>query len=102
LRRTNVRKAFGLAGFAALGFVTKLLIVEEKLFARGEDKITATIDALQSPILELHASSWLRCCAENTNAQARFLAPLIGLLPWVRPDRTGKCADLLGRCGAQL
>ena len=46
LRRTNVRKAFGLARFAAFGFVTKLLVVKEKLFARGEHKISTAIHAL--------------------------------------------------------
>jgi hypothetical protein len=46
LRRTDGRKALRLTRFAAFGFVTKLLVVKEKLFARGEDKITATIHAL--------------------------------------------------------
>ncbi len=46
LRRTNGRKALRLTRFAAFGFVTKLLVMEEKLFARGEHEITATIHAL--------------------------------------------------------
>jgi|KBSMisStaDraftv2_1062788.scaffolds.fasta_scaffold00875_7 hypothetical protein len=71
--------------------------MKEKLFARGEDEISAAIDALQSPILELHASSLLRCCARRHEYASTFSRPLIGLLPWVRPDRTGKCAEMLGR-----
>lgn len=46
LRRTDGRKAFCLTGFAAFGFVTKLLVVKEKLFARGEHKISTAIHAL--------------------------------------------------------
>ena len=37
--------ALGLASLAALGFVLELLIVEEQLFARGENKLGAAIDA---------------------------------------------------------
>lgn len=46
LRRTDVRKALRFARFAAFGFVTKLLVVKEKLFARGEHKISTAIHAL--------------------------------------------------------
>jgi hypothetical protein len=76
--------------------------MKEKLFARGEYKITATIDALQSPILELHCELLAPVLRRKHECAGTFSRPLIGLLPWVRPDRTGKCADLLGRCGAQL
>ena len=46
--------AFCLAGLAAFGFVLELFVVEEKLFARREEKLRAAIDALQQPVLEFH------------------------------------------------
>ncbi len=75
LRCADSRKAFRFAGLAAFGFVTKLLIVEEKLFTRGENKISTAIHALQGPILELHASSYGPSAARNTRMAARVLAP---------------------------
>jgi hypothetical protein len=44
----------GLASFATLGFVLELLIVKEKLFPGGENKITPTVDTLQHLVLKLH------------------------------------------------
>ena len=75
LRRTDSGQPAGLARLATFGFVTELLIVEEKLFACGEDEIATAIYALQGPILELHASSWLQCLRGNTNAQHVFSPP---------------------------
>ena len=49
--------AFGLARLAALGLVLELLVVEEKLFAGGEEKLRAAIDALEQPVLEFHVRS---------------------------------------------
>src|SRR4029079_10642026 len=49
-------------------------VVEEKLFARSEDELSAAIGAFQSPILELHASSLLRCCA-GTQCASTFSRP---------------------------
>src|SRR6185437_2414717 len=46
LRRTYSRKPLRFARFAAFGFVTKLLVVKEKLFARGEHKVSTAIHAL--------------------------------------------------------
>lgn len=46
--------AFGLAALAALGIVFKLLIVEEKLFARCENKLRSTIRAFECSIYEFH------------------------------------------------
>ena len=46
LWRTNGRKALRFAGLAAFGFVTKLLVVKEKLFTCGENKISTAIHAL--------------------------------------------------------
>jgi len=46
--------ALGLAGFAALGFVLELLVVEEQLFARGKNKLGATVDAGQYLVLKFH------------------------------------------------
>jgi hypothetical protein len=48
--------AFGLAAFAALGFVLELFVVEEELFAGGEDEIGTTVDALESLVLEFHSN----------------------------------------------
>jgi hypothetical protein len=48
------RDALALAVLAAFGFVLELLVVEEKLFARCEHKVRATIDALQNLVLVFH------------------------------------------------
>jgi hypothetical protein len=42
------------AGFAALGFVLELLVVEEQLFAGGKNKLGATVDAGQYLVLKFH------------------------------------------------
>jgi hypothetical protein len=42
----NHCRAFSLARFTALGFVLKLFIVEEELFASSEEKLRAAVDAL--------------------------------------------------------
>jgi hypothetical protein len=47
-------RAFGLAGFAALGFVPELFVVEKKLLPGGEDKVGAAVDAGQYLILKFH------------------------------------------------
>src|SRR5579863_7174204 len=52
--RAEHRDPFGLAGFATLGLVLELLVVEEKLFPGGEHKITPTIDTLQHLVLKFH------------------------------------------------
>jgi len=44
----------GLASLATLGFVLELLVVEEKLFPSGENKITPTVDTLQHLVLKFH------------------------------------------------
>jgi hypothetical protein len=46
--------ALGLASLAALGFVLKLFVVEEKLFPGGENEITLTVDTLQHLVLKFH------------------------------------------------
>jgi len=53
-RCAEYRNPFGLAGFATLGLVLELLVVEEKLFPGGEHKITPTIDTLQHLVLKFH------------------------------------------------
>jgi len=47
-------RSLALAVFATFGFVLELLIVEEQLFAGCEHEFRATIDALQSLVLEFH------------------------------------------------
>src|SRR5580658_10063462 len=42
-----------LARFAALGLVLKILVVEEVLFSRCENKFGSALRALENPILEL-------------------------------------------------
>jgi hypothetical protein len=54
LRSGEHGDALGLAGFAALGFVLKLFVVEKKLFPGGKDKVSAAIDAGQYLILKFH------------------------------------------------
>jgi hypothetical protein len=46
--------ALGLAGFAALGLVLELFVVEKKLFTGSEDKVGAAIDAFQHLVLKFH------------------------------------------------
>lgn len=48
------RNSLGFTGFAALGFVSELLIVEEQLLPGGKDEIRAAVNALQHLILEFH------------------------------------------------
>jgi hypothetical protein len=43
-----------LALLAALGVICKLLVVEEELLTGSEDKLSATIDALQNSICKFH------------------------------------------------
>ena len=46
--------AFGLAGFAALGFVLELFVVEKELFAGSEHEFTAAIDAGEYFVPKFH------------------------------------------------
>jgi len=55
--RAHGSNALGLARLAALGLVLELFVVEEKLFAGGEEKLRAAIDALEQPVLEFHVRS---------------------------------------------
>jgi hypothetical protein len=45
--------ALGFATFATLRFVLEILVVEEVLFSRCEDKIRSTINALEHAVLKL-------------------------------------------------
>lgn len=51
---TRRGRSLGLTSFTALGFVLELFVVEEQLFAGGEDEILTAINALQVLILEFH------------------------------------------------
>jgi len=53
-RRAEYGDSLCLASLATLRFVLELLIVKEKLFPGGENKITPTIDTLQHLVLKLH------------------------------------------------
>jgi hypothetical protein len=57
LRQSQCLGAFTLAVFAAFRFVLELFIVEEKLFASGENKVGATIYTLENFVLEVHFES---------------------------------------------
>ena len=48
--------AFGLAAFAAFGFVLELFVVEEELLAGGEDEVRTAVDTFESLVLEFHSS----------------------------------------------
>ena len=52
--RAQCGRPFALAGLATLGFVLKLLIVEEKLFPGCEDEVSAAVNAFQNLVLEFH------------------------------------------------
>jgi hypothetical protein len=66
-----------LARFAALGLVLKVLVVEEVLFSRCENKFGSALRALENPILELrHNPTWFPrtgCGADRQNLSARML-----------------------------
>jgi hypothetical protein len=47
------RLPLALARFAAFGLILEVLVVEEVLFSRGENKFRSAIGALENPILEL-------------------------------------------------
>jgi hypothetical protein len=49
--------SFCLAGFAPLGFVLELLVVEKQLFPGREDEVGPAVDALQYFILKFHGDA---------------------------------------------
>ena len=53
-RRSEDGHALGLAGFAALGLVPELLVVEKQLFPGGECKLPTAVDALEYLVLKFH------------------------------------------------
>jgi hypothetical protein len=53
-RRSQDGNPFRLASLTAFRFVAELFVVEEKLFAGGENEVRAAINALQRPVLEFH------------------------------------------------
>ena len=57
LRQSQCLGAFTLAVFAAFGFVFELFIVEEELFASGENEVGAAIHTLKNFVLEVHFES---------------------------------------------
>jgi len=48
------RVPFGFAGFATLGLVLELFVVEEQLFARRKDEVGAAVNTLENLVLEFH------------------------------------------------
>ena len=52
--------ALVLAGFAALGLILEVLVMEEVLFSRSENKIGATIHALEDAVLKFWHIYWPR------------------------------------------
>ncbi len=56
------RLALGFAAFAAFRLVLELFIVEEKLFAGGEDEVLSAVDALERLVLEFHGRTLSRPC----------------------------------------
>jgi hypothetical protein len=54
---SHIRRALRLAVLATLGFVLKLFIVEEELFASGKNEVVTAIHALQVSVLEFHFRS---------------------------------------------
>jgi hypothetical protein len=53
--------AFTLAVFAAFRFVLELFIVEEELFASGENEVGAAVHTLENFVLEVHLRVPLSC-----------------------------------------
>jgi hypothetical protein len=51
---SKIRSPLCLAGFAPLGLVPELLIVEKHLFPGGKNKVRSAVDALQHLVLKLH------------------------------------------------
>jgi hypothetical protein len=54
LRGSKNGDALGLAGFAALGLVLELFVVEKQLFPGGKNEVGAAVDAGQYLILKFH------------------------------------------------
>jgi len=53
-RSAQGRDPLGLAGFATLGCVLELLVVEEQLLPGGEDKLRPAVNARQNLVLKFH------------------------------------------------
>jgi hypothetical protein len=54
--------ALAFAVLASFRFVLELFVVEEELFAGGEDEIITAVDTLESLILEFHGASPYPTC----------------------------------------
>jgi hypothetical protein len=52
--------AFSFTGFATLGLVLELLIVEKQLFSRGKNEVGPAVNALQYLVLEFHGECSLQ------------------------------------------
>jgi hypothetical protein len=53
-RGSQNRHALRFAGFASLGFVPELLVVEKQLLSGSKDEVRAAVNALQHLILVFH------------------------------------------------
>ena len=64
------RLPLALASFAALGLVLEVLVMEEVLFSRCENKFRSAFRALENPILELrHNPTWFPRTGCGTDRQ---------------------------------
>jgi hypothetical protein len=72
-RRSQYRYAFCFAGFAALGFVGELLIVEEHLLPGREQEIHAAVRALQHLIPEFHRGCSLALPARTRPSREKIV-----------------------------
>jgi hypothetical protein len=55
-RRPQNGNAFCFTGLATFWLVFELLVVKEKLFARGKNKVRTAVDTLENLVLEFHPS----------------------------------------------
>jgi hypothetical protein len=62
----------GLAEFATLGVIFKLLFMEEKLLAGCKHKLAVTVHALQQPVHELHLTV-SHCCRIGLDGNSLIL-----------------------------
>ncbi len=95
--------AFGLARLAALGLIPELLVVEEELFAGGEEKLRAAIDALEQPVLEFHVRSprpscELRGSSAGERGGTRRTCSQLQVRPSVPVSGTVYCKTSFGGC----
>jgi len=86
--------SFCFTGLATFWLVFKLLVVKEKLFARGKNKVRTAVDTLENLVLEFHPSPHSpvarfhmrkRLLPHAQTARRVVTHPPSNDYPWIRP-----------------